>query len=362
MNPEDFDASLIDQMAAQQMGVDPALQQADPAAAQQAPAQPAEQQPTAMEQATANVAPQTEASASQADAFEFFDAGNGKIYTPDQLRGIASRYSDMNYKHQTEFAPNAKSVSFLNQIRAQAAAEGQNLNDDQMAEILEAALTAYVSNPTIGNKGQTPAPSTNPNRSDVAIDNQAGSITDIENALAQWEQQNAVSLPPMYKDAIAKTGSLEEQIANLTQMVQGLTQSGAQTAQTAEAQLQQAQQAQSDVGKQQVINNLQRIQNEFQFPDDAEQDFMAFVQGRGYDVWELMDYELAKTLAGDFKNNQQAPELERFRNIAQKRQAFTGNLTPSPGATGNMAPPTVDPQMADIDAMTDTIMEQRFMK
>lgn len=355
---EDFDASLIDQMAAQQMGVAP---QVDPAAAaQQQPAQPqTQEQPTPQEQATANVAPNTEAQAAAADAFEFFDAGNGKVYTPEQLRGIASRYSDLNYRHQTEVAPIQKSVGFLNQLRAQAAADGQTLDDDQMSEILEAALTAYVSNPTLG--GQSPKTNANPNRADVPIDNQAGTVTDMEAALAQWEQQNAVSLPPMYKDAIAKTGSLEEQIQQLTQMVQGLTQAGAQTAQQAQGQLQQAQQAQSEVGKQQVINNLQRIQNEFQFPDTAEQDFMAFVQGRGYDVWELMDYELAKTLAGDFKNNQQAPELERFRNIAQKRQAFTGNLTPSPGATGNSAPPPADPDMETIDGMTDTIMKQRNM-
>ena len=101
---------------------------------------------------------------------------------------------------------------------------------------------------------------------------------------------------------------------------------------------------------------------EFQLPDEAEQDFMHFVQGRGYDVWELMDLNLAKTLAQDFKNNQQAPDLERFRQMAERRQAFTGNLSPSAGAGGAATPPpgAADP-MADINAMTDTIMKQRNM-
>lgn len=357
MPPDDFDADLINSVVNQQMGVE---QQAAPA--QQPPAKPADK-PTPQEQATSQVAPKTEGTQSKADPFEFFDAGNGKVYTPEQLRGITSRYSDMNYKHQTEIAPNAKSINFLNQLRQQAAAEGHTLDDDQMASMLEAALTAFASNPVIGNKGQQAPNNGNPARQDVPVQTQTGTATDIEAQLSQWEQQNAVSLPPMYKDAIAKTGSLEQQIAQLTAMVQGLTKQGNQIATDAEGKLKQAQQANSDAGKQQIINNLNRIQTEFQFPDEAEQDFMAFVQGRGYDVWELMDLTLARTLATDFKNNQQAPDLERFRQMAQKRQAFTGNLSPSPGnAPAGQQPPTQeDADQAVIDGMTDTIMKNRFM-
>lgn len=353
---QNFDASLIDAVASQQMGVAP--QQAQPTA------QPKTPEPTAQEKASAQVAPSTEGTQAKADPFEFFDAGDGKTYTPEQLRGMTSRYSSLNYKHQTEFAPNQKSVAFLNQLRAQAQKEGQNLDDDTMASILEAALTAYTSNPTIGNKGQQAPTNPQQGRTNTPIETQTGTVdpNNIENALAQWEQQNAVSLPPMYKDAIAKTGNLEQQIAALTQTVQQLSQSGAQTAQTAQQQLQQAQQANSDAGKQKLVNNLQAIQMEFQLPDEAEQDFMHFVQGRGYDVWELMDLSLAKTLAQDFKNNQQAPDLERFRQMAERRQAFTGNLSPSAGAGGAATPPpgAADP-MADINAMTDTIMKQRNM-
>ncbi len=358
-NLDQMDADLINSVVNQQMG-QPAPAQQQPQA-QQPPQTPP---PTAQEKATADVAPKTEGDKSKAEPFEFFDAGNGKVYTPEQLRGIASRYSDLNFRHQTEVAPNAKSLAFLNQLKQQAAAEGHTIDDDTMASILEAALTAYSSNPTIGNTGKPAPQNGNPARQDVAVQTQTGTATDMETQLQQWEQQNAVSLPPMYKDAIAKTGSLEQQIADLTAMVQGLTKTGAQTAQVAGEQLAQAQAAKSDAGKQQVVNNLNRIQTEFQFPDEAEQDFMAFVQGRGYDVWELMDYNLAKTLATDFKNNQQAPDLERFRAMAQKRQAFTGNLSPSPGnAPAAQTPPTAaESDQQVIDGMVDTIMEKRFMK
>lgn len=361
MELDDIDAGLIDQMASQQMGVTP-QQAAAPQVSAPAQQPTPQSKPTAQEQASAAVAPNTEGTKTNADPFEFFDAGNGRMYTPDQLRGITSRYTDLNRRHQTEVAPVQKTLSFINQLRQQAAADGTTLDDEQLASILEASLTAYASNPTIGNKGQQ-QPNSQPGRTDVPIDTQTGTVdpNNMEAALSQWEQQNAVSLPPMYKDAIAKTGSLEQQIAQLTQMVQSLTQTGAQTAQTAENQLTQAKQANADAGKQQVVNNLQKIQNKFQFPDDAEKDFMAFVQGRGYDVWELMDYTLAETLATDFKNNMQAPDLERFRQMAERRQAFTGNLSPSPGAAPATSQQTTDPDMETINGMTDTIMKQRHM-
>ena len=89
-NTEDFDASMIDQIAAQQMGVAPQ----QPAPQQQQPApQQSSQQPTPQEQATSKLAPKTESAAAKEDPFEFFDAGNGQVYTPDQLRGINSPIS-----------------------------------------------------------------------------------------------------------------------------------------------------------------------------------------------------------------------------------------------------------------------------
>jgi len=41
----------------------------------------------------------------------------------------------------------------------------------------------------------------------------------------------------------------------------------------------------------------------------------------------------------DFKNNMNSPEMERMKNIAQRRQAFTGSLGSTPQATATNAPP-----------------------
>jgi len=360
MDTNQEDADLINAVVNQQLGVDN-LQQQPP---QQTPQQPAAKAdaPTPQEAASSNVAPKTEGAKSKADPFEFFEAGNGKVYTPDQLRGIASRYADLNYKHQTEVAPISKSVTFLNQLRQQAAAEGLELNDDQMAQMLETALAAFASNPTMNANSQAKPGQQQPGRQDINV-NKPEPITDVETALAQWEQQNAVTLPPMYKEAVAKTGALEQQIQALTEMVQNLSKSGAQIASTAEGKLTEAKETSAKNAQQQIVNNLSRIQNEFQFPDEAEQDFMAFVQGRGYDVWELMDYNLAHTLASDFKNNQQAPDLERFRQMAQRRQAFTGNLSPSSSSTPAASPQQqTNPDQEMIDSMTSTIMKKKFME
>lgn len=360
------DLSIIDAISAQQLGAAPqsAPQVAPPAAAPPA-AKPADKA-TPTEQATAAVAPKDDKTKS--DAFEFLevDMGNGRkqVYSPDQLRGIAARYSDLNYRHQTEVAPVKKSLEFLNKLRTQAQAEGTTLDDDTLAGILETALTAYAHNPTIGNKPQPQGQHQpdDPQRTNIPVQTQTGTANsaDLEAQLSQWEQENAVKLPPAYRDAIGKTSSLEGKINELTQLVQQLGQSGVQITKNAEGQLADAKNQRADAGRQQLVNNLQKIQMEFQLPDDAEQDFMDFVQGRGYDVWELMDLGLAKTLAQDFKNNMQAPELDRFRQMAQRRQAYTGTLSPSPSSPST-TPPATNTDMDLINSVTDDVMKKRNM-
>lgn len=365
------DAGLIDAIAAQQLG---APQQAAPAAtdpaaavaaAQQQPqAQPKpEDQPTAQEQATQQMAPTTQ---SGKEPFDFFEVdmgdGNKRQYTPEQIRGIVNRYSGLNYKHQTEVAPIQQSVGILNKLREQASISGQELSDDQMAQLLETALTAYSKNPTIGNN--TVQPPADQTRKDVPVESQvssAASNQDIESMMAEWEQQNAVSLPPFYKDAIREHQAMGGKLQNLEALVQQMAQAGAQATQTASQQMAQVGKDRNEVLKQRLVNNLDRVQQELSLPNEAANDFLAFVQGRGYDLPELLDYSLAKTLANDFKNNMQAPELERFRQIHEKRQAFTGNTAPSAGAGGAPQQAAADPDAAFIDEMSGNIMKQRNM-
>lgn len=358
MDPElsQDDLSLINNLADERMGTTPPA----PEAITNPPAAPkAADKDTAQQQAAGAVAPNTESKTAKQDPFEFFEV-DGNAYTPDQIKGMVSRYKGINYEHQTKVAPMKKSVDLLHQLRTTAQEDGLELDDDQLAAMLETALTAYAKNPVV-NKG-TETPQTT-GRQDFNVDTQTGKDAGktMEQQLEDWERDNAITLPPAYKQAISETGNLKTQVEQLMQMVQNMGKTGAQTAAVAEDQLKQATTAQSEAGKQQIMNNMARIQNEYKFPDESEQDFMAFVQGRGYDLWELMDYPLAKTLAEDFKNNQAAPELDRMRTIQQKRQAFTGNLSPAPGADGALPAPAVDEDKAFIDDVASKHMADRNM-
>ena len=366
LTPEDM--GLIDAVASQQMGVAPQSPQPDPAAPE---AQPNQETPkTPQESATEALPPTVEGSKPAQEPFEFFtvDMGDGRsqTYTPDQLRGIATRYSDLNYRHQTEVAPIKKSIGVLSQIRDAAKQEGVDIDDDKLSELLLQSLKAMSHNPTMGGDHDEGDDGTDPNRQDVSINTRQNNVqdpTNLENMLSQWESDNAVTLPPMYKDAISRTGNLEQKIGELTELVQQLAQAGASTATAAEGQLADAKNLRAEAGKQQLVNNLQFIQQKYQFPDEAENDFMNFVQGRGYDVMELLDRDLAEKLASDFKAVQQGPELDRFRQMAQRRQAFTGNTAPSAGGgdTNTATPPAPSQDDQFIGEMTDEIMKQRNM-
>ena len=355
-NLDPNDMSFIDSVASEQMGVTPQLPPAEP----EAPPAKQDDKPTVQEQATAAVSPQTEQTNSKKDPFEYFDV-DGQAYTPEQLRGMASRYKNLNYEHQTKVAPLKKSVEFLNTLRQQAAEGGQEINDDQMASIMQAAMEAYAKNPTMG-KNKNPS-SGDPARQDINMtqEHEGNTTGDINAQLAEWEANNAISLPPAYKEAIANSTRMSSQIQQLTDMVRGLTETNATTAAKAEETLNTAKTTHAEAGRQQIVNNMARIQNEFKFPDEAEKDFMAFVQERGYDLWELMDYDLSKKLATDFKNVQAAPELERLRAAAAKRQAFTGNLSPSPAANGAEPAAKGDPDMDFINQVADGHMKSRNM-
>lgn len=352
LNLDDNDMSLIDGIASEQMGVEPQLPPQEP--------QKPKDEPTEQEKATTNVAPQTEQSNSQKAPFEFFDI-DGQPYSPEQIKGMVTRYKGMNFEHQTKVAPIKKSVEFLNTLRQKAAEEGTEINDDQMAAILQASMEAYAKNPTMG-KNKNPSAG-DPARQDInmAQEHNATDPASLEAQLAEWESNNAITLPPAYKEGILGSSKMQQQLQELTNLVKSLTQTNATTAATAENHLNQAKTMHAEAGRQQIINNMQRIQNEFQFPDEAETDFMAFVQERGYDLMELMDYDLSKKLATDFKNMQAAPELERLRASHQRRQAFTGNLSPAPASNGANPAPAGDPEMEFINQVADKHMKDRNM-
>ena len=89
---------------------------------------------------------------------------------------------------------------------------------------------------------------------------------------------------------------------------------------------------------------------------------------RAYADTKILKNDLTKGVpvlrdgGADFKNNQNAPELARFRQMAERRQAFTGNLSPSPGtAAPQAAAQPADPDAEFIGNVADQHMRNRNM-
>ena len=348
------DQALIQAAAAQKLGI--------PNTQTQAPAAPPEAPQTKMEAATKTVAPNTESQNAKAQPFEFFeiDLGDGKkeVMSPEQIKGMATRYKDLNYQHQTKYAPMKDAIGFLSDLRTQAAADGHEISDADFNKFVMSAIASYAHNPTQGAAahGQGPA-TTSPAKTNQSVDTKTGSVAhnanNMEAMLSQWEQENAVSLPPMYKEAIAKTSGMEAQLNEMRMMMQQLAQGSTSALTAAQDQVSQAKTINSQAGYQRIGNNLKQVQLKYQLPDDAEQPFMAFIQERGYMIEDLMDPTLADKLGSDFKSVLQTPDLERLKAVHQKRQAFTGTTAPSSsqGAAAPSASPDADQSFIDTVAM-----------
>lgn len=377
---ENDDLAFIDSVAASKMGVPPSSQAAPVTApppanapisgaptAQQPPVAPVENKATDMDKATKQMAPKDEGTKS--DPFEFFevDMGDGRkeVLTPNQIRGMVPRYKEMNYTHQQKVAPVKSSLDFINEIREKALAEGETIDDNELANFLRAAVSAYAHSPDMGAAANGQGPATNTKRENISVNTNQGSAAgmDVETQLSQWEQENAVSLPPMYKDAISKTGKMESELAEMKQLLTQLAQGSKGALEGASTQLDAAKAKNSQAGIQMIQNNMQKVQMKYGFPDDAEQQFMTFIQERGYMIEDLMDATMADRLGADFKAVQDSPELDRLKAISQRRQAYTGTMSPGTSVTTGAAPTQAAPDadMEFINTVADAHMKKKNM-
>jgi hypothetical protein len=83
-----------------------------------------------------------------------------------------------------------------------------------------------------------------------------------------------------------------------------------------------------------IGNNLDRAQQQLQLPTEAANDFMMFAQQRGYNLEDFADPQLALMVMQDFSNNRNSPEMERMRQINQRRTAFTSDAGGAPMGGG----------------------------
>lgn len=318
------DDQMIAQMAAQQLGAPaPEAAPAQPQQPQEDPAK-ADTPPTNQEKVQEAVSPETEGDKQRDEAFIEVDFGDGRkeVMSASQIAGMTTRYKDLNHKNATRYKPMEPAIGLLETMMQNAREQGVDVSGDDLAQFVGAAIQGYTSNPTMG--GQVDPTPDRPNGSDFDAQMDA----DIE----AWERENAVSLPPMYRQGFKMMRQLMQENEGLKNNMAGMIQQAQMLNSQAQEQAQGAMQAGDNAYRQQAANNLNEAQTQFDLPDDAESDFFDFAYGRGYTVEDFIDRDLTMKVMQDFAANRATPEMERLRALNQKRQAFTGATQSSPSA------------------------------
>lgn len=346
------DDAMIAQIAAQQLGASPAPDgQPAPVPAgppQAAPAgPPPEAPPTDMETAQAIAGPETEGDNLQAEAFIEVDMGDGqrKTMSASQIAGMSNRYKALNHDNATRYKPMEPALQLIEEVMANATQAGHDVSGDDMRQFLQASIEAYTKNPQMGDQRDP-----TPDRPDGQ--------PDMEKEISQWENDNAVKLPPMYRQGLALINQLQAENGQMKQMMQGIVSQAQGVNQEAGQALQSASGQADQAYRQQAANNLNQMQAMLKLPDDTQDDFFNFAYGRGYTEADFIDPELTMKIGQDFAANQNQPEMARLRALNEKRQAFTGAVNPMPSGGGAaVAAPNADQQF--MDAVAAQAMQKR---
>jgi len=313
--------------------------------AEQPPAEKpeADPNPTPQEQASAVGSPETEGDKSQMEAviYEIEMNGNKRNLTPQQIASTFERYSKLNHQHAQ-----MKPVLELAQ-QLMTATKGDSA---KAANMMRNALSAMSKNTQLGNN--------RPKQEGVAApQTQAQPQVNIEEQLAKYEEENAITLPPGYREQMAKLGQMEQMMGKqmkAMQMVLGQARQGAQQGSQA------AQAAQADrmmVVQQSIANNLDRVQQKYGFADEEANDFMVFAGERGYTTEDFADVNLLDRVANDYKSVKVSPEFERLKEQNARRQSFLRTQTSTPMGNAEAA------QGGDntLDRLAQSAMSRRNM-
>lgn len=267
---------------------------------------------TVQEQAAQVGSPQTEGDKTQEAAVMYKIPMNGsdRELTPQQIAGTYERYRDLNHKQST-----MKPVMDL----ASKMMNAGNIDGAQAAKLMEASMQAFTKNAQFGGqkkKPQEPSP----------IQQQP----DLNNEFRKYEDENAIALPPGYREAASRLTAMEERLGQGMQMMQQMTQRMGQQAQQGVQSAQQAQGDRAQVVEQSIRNNLDRAQQQAGLPDEAVQDFQAYAGERGYTAEDFADANLTVKVVQDFANQRNTPEFERLRDMSSRRQAYLQTQTGGP--------------------------------
>lgn len=370
----DQDKAMIDQLSGQKLGdanaqqatapeqvADPSMEVPAGTPPQPVPQQQAQKQedkPTEVEKAQEAVSPKTEADNSMDESVTMIkvDFGNGDVrdLSSNQIKETFNRYKDANYKLMQN-KPMQPAMDFIQSIVNGASKNGQQVGADDVVQFLQAASQAYIKNPTMGaQKDPTP------DRQGTPVTNMANLETEFEDQIKRWEEENAVSLPPMFREGFKTIQALQNDNANMRQTMNQFLASAGQinqdAAQTAVAAEQQAQ----DAYRQTAANNLNEVQAKYKLPDSESDDFFTFAYERGFTQEDFIDIGLVDKIMGDYVAVKGTPEMERLREMAKKRVAYTGNVTATPGSASAGGVKS-DPNMDFINKVAEDAMKKRNM-
>lgn len=353
MNPQtqDEQRATVDQLFAAKAGVPPQQAQAEqPAPApQQAPPQaqapqgpPPEAPTTPAEKTEAEGSPKTEGDQMDEEPVLYtVKRGEEEVQlTPQQLRGLYDRYERMVEDYSQYGAFNQFGREVMKHMPP-------GTKPEQAIKLLMERANQH--NPQMGGdpKGQ----------GQELTAQQAPSNADIAQQLEDWEKENAVSLPPGYKEAMAGSGQMAQEMAQLKQMLtQVLAQSAgmANAAKTAsQGNINQAAQVQ----KQRIDNNLREVLGQAGMGEEDANAFKIFAAERGYTPIDFASKNLVRRLAQDFQAVKQTPQLQQLLETNRRRQAFTGRAVGATPQQGGGAPDAPPGPLAD---MIEQKMRQRF--
>ena len=311
-----------------------------PGAPQEVPpsAKPPPVPPTVVEKAEAAGSPEDEGDRMSAPPMMYeVPFGEEKLQlTPEQIRGTFDRYGALNLKHSQ-----LKPFVELGEELMKRVPEGTDAS--VVAQAMIKALTHNAQMGQAGNPQMAGQPETPPEGN-----------ADLSAQLETCEKENAVALPPGYKDMMGLTS----QVSTMRQMLEQVLGHSTGVAQAARQAREETDSRAVNVQRQHIMNNFGRVAQELQMPDEAAQDFMVFATERGYTVADFADYGLLRNVVSDYKANAQSPEVERLREIHKRRQAFVGTTGSSP-AGGEPAAPA--PGADRLKGMTEFALKRRGM-
>ena len=275
---------------------------------------------TPQEKAAQVASPQTEGDKSQEAAvmYKIKMGDKERELTPQQISSTFERYRDLNHK-QAQMKP----VMDL----AEKMMSAGGIDGDAAAKLMQASMKAYTKNAQMGK--------TRPAQEGVSAPQQPSPNAqqpNLDTEFKKYEDENAISLPPGYREAAARLNAMEQRLGQGMQMMQQMNQRMGQQAQQGVQSAHQAQGDRMQAVEQSIRNNLDRAQQAAGLPDDAVKDFQAYAGERGYTAEDFADTNLTMKVVQDFANQRNTPEFQRLKDMSSRRQAFLQTQQGSPAA------------------------------